>query len=92
MRSSAAMVLLAVLLLGAPAARAGGDEYDSKRAGHPLRVAAYVLHPVGVILDRLIFHPAWVIGGREPIKTLVGQVRPPTDLEPAAPPVEPPAE
>jgi hypothetical protein len=86
------MILLAGLLLGAPGVRAGGDDYDSRRAGHPLRIAAYVLHPIGVILDRLIFYPAWVIGGYEPIKTLVGQVRPPQEFEPAPAPIEPPTE
>lgn len=49
------------------------DKYDSKEAGHPLRIVAYVLHPVGVILDRLILRPAHWLGGLEPIKTLVGR-------------------
>jgi hypothetical protein len=48
------------------------SRYDSKDAGHPLRIAAYVLHPVGVILDRLILRPAYWIGSREPMKTLFG--------------------
>jgi len=74
---SAAVRALAVLLLGialsglvSGAARA--DEYDEKRAGHPLRVVAYVLHPVGVILDRLIFRPAHWLGSHEPLRTLFG--------------------
>jgi hypothetical protein len=49
------------------------DDYDSKQAGHPLRIAAYVLHPVGVIIDRLIFRPAWWIGSHEPFHTLFGR-------------------
>lgn len=49
------------------------DEYDSQQAGHPLRIAAYVLHPVGVIIDRLIFRPAWWIGSHEPFHTLFGR-------------------
>ena len=47
--------------------------YDPTDAGNPLRIAAYVLHPVGVILDTLIFRPAYWLGSHEPIKTLVGQ-------------------
>jgi hypothetical protein len=47
--------------------------YHSKRSGHPLRVLAYIVHPIGVILDTLIFRPAHWIGSHEPIKTLVGQ-------------------
>jgi hypothetical protein len=49
------------------------DDYDSQSAGHPLRIAAYVLHPVGVIVDRLIFRPAWWIGSHEPFHTLFGR-------------------
>ena len=51
-------------------------EYESTEAGHPLRIAAYALHPVGVIIDYLIMYPAWVIGSYEPIRTLVGREAP----------------
>lgn len=66
--------LAPALLVAAPALGADGadDEYDSKEAGNPLRIVAYVLHPVGVVLDTLIFRPAQWIGSKEPIKTLVG--------------------
>jgi hypothetical protein len=47
--------------------------YEPLRAGHPLRIIAYVLHPVGVILDYAIFRPAYWLGSHEPIRTLVGQ-------------------
>lgn len=53
-------------------AQAGPTRYDSTRAGHPLRIAAYALHPFGVILDTLIFHPAWWVGQHEPMRTLFG--------------------
>ena len=49
------------------------DDYDSKRAGHPLRIVAYVLHPVGVALDWLIFRPAWWIGSHDPFYALFGR-------------------
>jgi len=49
------------------------DEYDSKQAGHPVRIAAYVLHPVGVIIDWVIFRPAWWVGSHEPFHTLFGR-------------------
>lgn len=58
---------------GSRAARGIWEEYDSQDAGHPLRIAAYVLHPVGVIIDRLIFRPAWWIGSHEPFYTLFGR-------------------
>ena len=65
--------MLPLLLAGSPAFGADiDDEYDATDAGHPLRVVAYILHPVGVILDTLIFRPAHWLGTKEPIKTLVG--------------------
>jgi hypothetical protein len=66
-----AVLLVVLLLLGAMPAAA--DSYDSKRSGHPLRVLAYIAHPVGVIIDTLIFRPFHWLGSKEPIKTLVGQ-------------------
>lgn len=70
-------VALALLLATLFAIQAFGsddyeDDYDSLEAGFPLRIAAYVLHPVGVILDTLIFRPAQWLGSKEPVKTLVG--------------------
>jgi hypothetical protein len=59
-RSGLAAVLALVALAAAAPARA--DEYDPQRAGHPVRIVAYALHPVGVMLDLLIFRPAHWIG------------------------------
>jgi len=47
--------------------------YEPDRAGHPVRMIAYVLHPVGVILDYVIFRPAYWIGSHEPLRTLFGR-------------------
>ena len=60
------------LALLAGAAPAGADEHVSKRAGHPLRIVAYVVHPVGVAIDYLILRPAHWIGSYEPFKTIFG--------------------
>ena len=49
--------------------------YEPLQAGHPLRVLAYVLHPVGVVLDYVILRPAYWLGSHEPLKTLVGRER-----------------
>jgi len=59
-RSCAGLACAAlVLALASPAL---ADEYDARRAGHPLRVVAYVVHPIGVALDWLLFRPAhWVV-------------------------------
>ena len=67
----AGFLALALLALAAPSGAA--DEYDSRRAGHPLRIVAYELHPAGVILDTLIFRPAYWLGSHEPLRTLFGR-------------------
>ena len=76
----AALAALLIAVLAAPLA-AAAEEYDPLEAGHPIRVAAYALHPVGVILDWLIFRPAWWLGQHEPLRTLFGRElhRPPPD-------------
>lgn len=70
-RIGAAIVAGAWIGMAAIPAQAD-DSYDAKRAGNPVRIAAYVLHPVGVMLDYLIFRPAWWVGHQEPFKTLFG--------------------
>ncbi len=69
-RLLAAVGALAMLVAASPAA---AEEYDETYSGHPLRIIGYVLHPVGVIIDTLIFRPFHWIGSHEPFKTLVGQ-------------------
>ena len=69
-RFLAAVAALAMLTAASPAA---AEEYDETYSGHSLRIIAYVLHPIGVILDTLIFRPFHWIGSHEPFKTLVGQ-------------------
>ena len=65
------MIVLALALQAAPVSAA--DEYDSSDAGFPIRVLAYVVHPVGVTLDYLIFRPAYWIGSYEPFRTVFGR-------------------
>lgn len=65
----AAMLAAAVAVSAAPAR---ADEHDPQESGHPLRIVAYVLHPVGVIVDTLIFRPAHWVVHHEPFKTLFG--------------------
>jgi hypothetical protein len=70
-RAAAAIVAALWLSLAAVPAHAEAT-YDAQRAGNPVRIAAYIIHPVGVVLDYLIFRPAWWIGQHEPFKTLFG--------------------
>jgi hypothetical protein len=72
-RKSRLMAVVAALAMLAAASPVSAEEYDETYSGHPLRVIAYVLHPVGVILDTLIFRPFHWLGSHEPFKTLSGQ-------------------
>jgi hypothetical protein len=71
-RSALCLVAMAGLLL-AGAASAESGEYKPDEAGHPLRILAYVVHPVGVTFDYLILRPAFWVGSHDPFKTLFGR-------------------
>lgn len=68
----AAGIAAACLTLAMGALPAAADDYDPQRAGHPFRVAVYLIHPVGVALDLLIFRPAHWLGSHEPLASLFG--------------------
>ena len=68
----AAALALAALAVAAPVR---ADEYDPQRAGHPVRVIAYIGHPVGVMLDLLIFRPAHWIGSQPGFDEFFGHKR-----------------
>lgn len=59
----ASLVLLASIAMSG-AAFAVPDEYDDSQS-HPLRVAAYAIHPIGVGLEWLIFRPIHWLVSRE---------------------------
>ena len=65
-------ILLVVVVLQAPLGAAAEEEYDPQQAGNPLRVAAYILHPVGVVLDYLIFRPAHWVVSHKPLDEIFG--------------------
>ena len=64
-----AMLCAMTLSFASPAL---ADAYDADPAGHPLRIVAYVLHPVGVAIDYLILRPAHWLVSQEPMKTVFG--------------------
>jgi len=66
------MLIAVVSSLLLVASTAASDDYEPHSAGHPLRIAAYVLHPVGVALDYLIFRPTHWIGSLGPLKAIFG--------------------
>ena len=65
-----ASLLATVIVAGSAPALA--DDYESTEAGHPVRIAAYVLHPIGVLLDFLLLRPAHWLVSQEPLKTVFG--------------------
>lgn len=69
-RLAAASVLVTLVAAAAPAARA--DDYDPDRAGHPLRIVAYVVHPIGVAFEWLVMRPAHWVVNHEPFATIFG--------------------
>ena len=66
-----ALVALLVVAMSSPAL-ADRARYDSKKAGHPLKIAYYVLYPVGFIIDVVVLRPANWLGQREPFRTVFG--------------------
>jgi hypothetical protein len=66
------LALVLALTFLAPPAWAATTRYNPRRAGHPLRIVAYALHPFGVVVDTLLFHPAWWLGTHEPLRSLFG--------------------
>jgi hypothetical protein len=65
-------ISLALLLVLALPGAASADRYRPRRAGHPVRIAAYILHPIGYALDRLIFHPIWQLGQQPALAEIFG--------------------
>lgn len=72
LRHMSCTVLALCLIAVASASPTRADDYDEKSSGHPLRIIAYVLHPVGVAIDYLFLRPAHWLGSREPMKTIFG--------------------
>ena len=65
----AALSVALVLVLASPAA---SDEYDASNAGHPVRIVAYLLYPIGVVIDYVLLRPAHWFVSYEPMKSIFG--------------------
>jgi len=64
--------LVCVLTLGSQPARAEWDSYDDSQS-HPLRVAAYLLHPLGWLAEWTIFRPFHlIVSATEPQEAFFG--------------------
>lgn len=69
-------ILLLVLALGwaftPKLAKAGWDDYDDSQS-HPLRIAAYLIHPAGWLTEWLVFRPFhFMVSATKPQEALFG--------------------
>jgi hypothetical protein len=71
-RRGALALLLAITAIGAAPRTARADVYDPHSAGHPLRIVAYALHPIGVLLDYGLMRPCHWLGHQPVIRELFG--------------------
>jgi hypothetical protein len=65
----ASALLVASLMIAAPVS---ADQYDQRKAGNPVRIVAYVIHPIGVVIDTLVVRPSHWLVSRQPLKALFG--------------------
>ena len=76
-KSEFRLCLVVTLLLGFSALAAVptpavAAQYDPQQAGHPLRVFAHLVYPVGLVADYCLMRPAFWLVQREPMATLFG--------------------
>ncbi|MFQ5664888.1 MAG: hypothetical protein ACE5I7_00500 [Candidatus Binatia bacterium] len=77
-RFIAAALLAVTLACAAGPAAAVSDEYDDTQS-HPLRVAAYLLNPIGYTAEWLIFRPLHYLVSRPSLEKFFGH-RPHEDI------------
>lgn len=56
MKKVLSLIALVALFVAVPA-RSHAHSWDSDDSEHPLRIVAYILHPIGVALQDFIFRP-----------------------------------
>ena len=72
MRSKIGMLVLMAVVATGSSALGARDEYDDSQS-HPLRVAGYLLHPVGFALEWALFRPLhWVVSRNDGTETVFG--------------------
>lgn len=76
LRAFCVVSVIGLLSLTFAVEKAEAGNYDPKKAGNPLRIVAYALHPVGVALDYALMRPCFYVVKREPFSTIFGYVPP----------------
>jgi hypothetical protein len=65
-----------ILTVAATPGEAKAEQYDPQKAANPIRIAAYILHPVGVLLDYGLVRPCYWVVRHEPFSTIFGYEEP----------------
>jgi hypothetical protein len=76
LRAVCLLTVAGLLAFAAATPEAEADSYDPQKAGHPLRITAYLLHPVGVLIDYGLMRPCFWVVKREPFASIFGYKRP----------------
>ena len=71
MRKLIVLVAALVLVTSATVARAGADAYDDSQA-HPLRLLAYIIHPVGYTIEWLVTRPFHELVAQQDLEPVFG--------------------
>jgi hypothetical protein len=71
MRSLMVTIAAVTILATASSARAQADAYDDSQS-HPLRIAAYLLHPIGYTLEWLVTRPFHELVAQPDLEPLTG--------------------
>ncbi len=74
MRKVVIAAAVAAVLGSSGFAGASTDRYDDTQS-HPLRVAAYLLHPVGYTLEWLVFRPFHALVSQEDLEPVTGHTK-----------------
>jgi hypothetical protein len=72
LRALCPLAVAVILTFTATVGDAEADRYDPKKAGNPIRISAYLLHPVGVLIDYGLMRPCFWVVQREPFSTIFG--------------------
>ena len=78
LRTLCLVAVAGILTFTATMGEAEAEMYDPKKAGNPIRISAYILHPVGVLIDYGLMRPCFWVVQREPFSTIFGY-EPPWD-------------
>ena len=77
-RFTAAALFALVLACTAGSAAAVPDDYDETQS-HPLRIVAYLIHPIGFTVEWLVFRPFHYLVSRPALEPVFGH-RPHEDI------------